>query len=232
MEHIKLKPGVIEFDFLGKDSVRWQKPLPVGEQDKAFYENLRKLTEKKKPDELIFDGFTSRHVNEFLGSVVKDLTAKVFRTYLATNVVKNYLKNVGKIDSKSEYIKIYHAKLANLEAAVTCNHKRTIPKNFEESLQKKKDTLKKLKDSKPKTEKQTEKLKQREEKLKLTIELTEKTKDYNVGTSLRNYVEPRVIKAWSDQVGLEWEKLYTTALQKKFQWVTKVETDWKEIAEA
>ena len=164
--------------------------------------------------------------------MVKDLTAKVFRTYLATNVVKNYLKNVDKLDSKSENIKIYHAKLANLEAAVTCNHKRTIPKNFEESLQKKKDTLKKLKDSKPKTEKQSEKLKQREEKLKLTIELTEKTKDYNLGTSLRNYVDPRVIKAWSDQVGLEWEKLYTTALQKKFQWVTKVETDWKEIAEA
>jgi len=232
VEHIKLKPGVIEFDFLGKDSVRWQKPLPVGEQDKAFYDNLRKLTEKKKPDDLIFDGITSRHVNEFLGSVVKGLTAKVFRTYLATNVVKSYLKKVDNLDSKSENIKVYHAKLANLEAAITCNHKRTIPKNFEESLQKKKDTLKKLKESKPKTEKQAEKLKQREEKLKLTIELTEKTKDYNLGTSLRNYVDPRVIKAWSDQVGLEWEKLYTSALQKKFQWVTKVETDWKEIAEA
>ncbi|MGH7750707.1 MAG: DNA topoisomerase I, partial [Candidatus Dormibacteria bacterium] len=74
--------------------------------------------------------------------------------------------------------------------------------------------------------------KQREEKLKLTIELTEKTKDYNLGTSLRNYVDPRVIKAWSDQVGIEWEKLYTSALQKKFQWVTKVQTNWKEIAKA
>ena len=232
VEHIILRPGVIEFDFLGKDSVRWKKPLPVGEQEKAFYENLKKFTEKKKPEDLIFDGITSRHVNEFLGGVVKDLTAKVFRTYLATNVVKSYLKKVDRIDSKSENIKIYHAKLANLEAAITCNHKRTIPKNFEESLQKKKDALKKLKDVKPKTEKQSEKLKQREEKLKLTIELTEKTKDYNLGTSLRNYVDPRVIKAWSDQVGLEWEKLYTSALQKKFQWVTKVQTDWKEIAEA
>lgn len=232
VEHIRLKPGIIEFDFLGKDSVRWQRPLPVGNQDKDFYENLRKLTEKKKPDELIFDGITSRHVNEFLGGVVKGLTAKVFRTYLATNVVKNYLKKVDNLDSKSENIKIYHAKLANLEAAITCNHKRTIPKNFEESLQKKKDVLKKLKESKPKTEKQAEKLKQREEKLKLTIELTEKTKDYNLGTSLRNYVDPRVVKAWSDQVGLEWEKLYTSALQKKFQWITKVETNWKEIAEA
>ena len=38
--------------------------------------------------------------------------------------------------------KLYHAKLANLEAAIMCNHKRTIPKTFEQSLQKKRDTLK------------------------------------------------------------------------------------------
>ena len=39
---------------------------------------------------------------------------------------------------------LYHAKLANLEAAKMCNHKRTIPKTFEQSLQKKRDTLKKV----------------------------------------------------------------------------------------
>lgn len=231
VEHISLKPGVIEFDFLGKDSVRWQKPLPVTEQDKMFYENLKKLTEKKKKDDLIFDGITSRHVNEFLSGIVKGLTAKVFRTYLATQVVTNYLKKVDNLKSKSENIKIYHAKLANLEAAVTCNHKRTIPKNFDETLQKKREAIKKLKETKPKTEKQIEKLKQREEKLKLTLELTEKTRDYNLGTSLRNYIDPRVVKAWSDAVGLEWEKLYTSALQKKFQWVSKVDTNWKTVAQ-
>ena len=230
VEHIKLKPDAIEFDFLGKDSVRWQKLLPISGQDKTLYDNLKKFTEKKKPDELIFDGITSRHVNEFFGQIVKGLTAKVFRTYLATTVVKSYLKKVNGLDSKSENIKIYHAKLANLEAAITCNHKRTIPKTFEESLKKKKDTLEKLKKTNAKTEKQREKLKLREEKMELTIELTEKTKDYNLGTSLRNYIDPRVFKAWTDQVGLEWEKLYTSALQKKFQWVTKVDTDWKKIA--
>src|SRR5438309_659581 len=232
VEHVKLKPNVIEFDFLGKDSVRLQKPLSVGEHEKIFYDNFKRFTDKKKPDDLIFDGITSRHVNEFLGKIVKGLTAKVFRTYLATIVVKNYLKKVDDLDSKSENIKIYHAKLANLEAAITCNHKRTIPKNFEETLQKKRDSLKKLKESAPKTDKQSEKLKQREEKLKLTIELAEKTKDYNLGTSLRNYIDPRVIKAWSDQVGLEWEKLYTSALQKKFQWVSKADTNWKKIVQA
>src|SRR2546428_12033236 len=163
VERVKLKTNVMKFDFLGKDSVRWQKPLAVGEREKIFLDNFKKLTDKKKPDDLIFDGITSRHVNEFLSKIVKGLTAKVFRTYLATIMVRNYLKKVDDLDSKSENIKIYHAKLANLEAAITCNHKRTIPKNFEESLQKKRDSLKKLKEVVPKTEKQTEKLKQREE---------------------------------------------------------------------
>ena len=161
VEHIKLKPDAIEFDFLGKDSVRWQKSYTIKGQDKTLYDNLKKFTEKKKPDEQIFHDITSRHVNEFLGKIVKGLTAKVFRTYLATSVVTDYLKKVNDLDSKSENLKIYHAKLANLEAAITCNHKRTIPKSFEESLQKKRDALKKLKETQAKTEKQKEKLKLR-----------------------------------------------------------------------
>ena len=59
-----------------------------------------------------------------------------------------------------------------------------------------------------------------------------KTRDYNLGTSLRNYIDPRVVKAWTDDVGAEWEKLYTAALQKKFLWVQNEKLDWKEISQA
>ena len=45
--------------------------------------------------------------------------------------------------------KLFHAKSANLDAAIMCNHKRTIPKNFEASLQKKKYTLKNVEKTKP-----------------------------------------------------------------------------------
>jgi len=230
-EHIKLTNNSIEFDFLGKDSVRWQETIPAEGDDKQFYQNLKELIENKKPKDEIFHGITSRHVNVFYSSIVKGLTAKVFRTYLATNVVKDYLKKNDKIKSKSPNAKLYHAKLANLQAAIMCNHKRTIPNTFENALQKKKDMLKKIENTKPKTDKQKEKLKLRQEKIKLAIELTEKTKDYNLGTSLRNYIDPRVFKAWTDEVGAEWEKLYTAALQKKFLWVKNVQTDWKKISQ-
>ncbi len=262
-EHIKITADTIEFDFLGKDSVRWQETVKAIGDDKIFQENLKKLIEKKKPTEEIFHNITSRDVNKYFSGIVKGLTAKVFRTFQATTVVKNYLINHDDMKGKSDNEKLYHAKLANLEAAIMCNHKRTIPKTFEQSLQKKKDslkdrekekawektqqTLKKVESTEAKTDtqkkskekriktlnqqikKQKEKHKERIEKLKLQVDLSEKTRDYNLGTSLRNYIDPRVFKAWTDEVGAEWEKLYTSALQKKFLWVKNETAKWDEI---
>ncbi len=262
-EHIKITSDAIEFDFLGKDSVRWQETLKAEGDDKQFQENLKKLIEKKKPSEEIFHNITSRDVNKYFSGIVKGLTAKVFRTFQATTKVMDYLKEHDNMKGKSPNEKLYHAKLANLEAAIMCNHKRTIPKTFEQALQKKRDTLKKVEkdqpskksqetlkkveSSQPKTEtqkknkekriktlneqikKQKKKHKERVEKLKLQIDLSEKTRDYNLGTSLRNYIDPRVVKAWTDEVGAEWEKLYTSALQKKFLWVKNEKTDWKSL---
>ena len=203
-------------------------------------------------------------MNVYYSTIVKGLTAKVFRTYLASSVVSKYLKQYSDIKSESDMKKLFHAKSANLNAAKMCNHKRTIPKNFEQALQKKKDTLHNVEKSKPwqkseeslkkaeskitKTEKQKEMQKERIkkikslikkrktkhteriEKLQLQIDLTQKTRDYNLGTSLRNYIDPRIFKTWTDEVGAEWEKLYTSALQKKFLWVKTIDSDWNEIS--
>ena len=263
-EHINITENTIEFDFLGKDSVRWQETVKAEGNDKQFQENLKKLIQNKKPKDEIFEDITSRHVNAYYSSIVNGLTAKVFRTYLATTMVKNYLKEHNNMKEKTPNEKLYHAKLANLEAAIMCNHKRTIPKTFEESLENKRDTLKNINREQPwkktldalkkaelledKTDaqkknkvkkikalneqikKQKEKHKERTEKLQLQIDLSEKTKDYNLGTSLRNYIDPRVFKAWTDDVGVEWEKLYTAALQKKFLWVQNEKVSWSELA--
>ena len=262
-EHIKITANTIEFDFLGKDSVRWQETVVAEGHDEQFHKNLKNLIEKKKPKDEIFEGITSRHVNQYYSGIVKGLTAKVFRTYLATSVVKKYLVEHDTIKSKTANEKLYHAKLANLEAAIMCNHKRTIPKTYEQTLQKKRDSIKKLEKEKvwvktqdtlkkvelkePKTDiqkksktkriktlneqikKQKSKHKERLQKLELQLDLSEKTKDYAIGTSLRNYIDPRVFKAWTDEVGAEWEKLYTAALQKKFLWVKNEDVEWNNL---
>ena len=263
-EHVKLNGDSIEFDFLGKDSVRWQETVPAIGHDKQFHDNLKELVSKKKDSDEIFDEITSRHVNLYYSGVVKGLTAKVFRTYLASSVVTKYLRENGNVKKSTPAEKLYHAKLANLEAATMCNHKRTIPKTFEQTLQKKVDTLKtaenatpwkakeevlkKAQSATPKTdaqkEKQSERIKkaktqirkskqkhkERIEKLRLQVDLTKKTKDYNLGTSLRNYIDPRVFKSWTDEMNAEWEKLYTAALQKKFLWVKSENESWQHVS--
>lgn len=265
-EHIRITNDAIKFDFLGKDSVRWQETVKAEGHDRTFKDNLARLVEKKSPKDQVFAGITSRHVNAYYRGIVDGLSAKVFRTYLATSKVREYLLEHDDMAGESANKKLYHAKLANLEAAVMCNHKRTIPKTFEQSLQKKRDTLKavegqrawtktqaalkKARESKPKTSKQkkarSERIKriteqvrrqkerhaERVERLRLQIDLAERTRDYNLGTSLRNYIDPRIFKAWTDEMGAEWEKLYTAALQKKFLWVGSEMAKWGEIKAA
>ncbi len=229
-EHVKITNDAIEFDFLGKDSVRWRETVKAVGHDEQFRLNLKELTDKISPKEEIFGGITSRHVNMYFSGIVDGLSAKVFRTYLASTVVSKYLRNVGNISGKTPVEKIYYAKLANLEAAKMCNHKRTIPKTFKESIEKKREILKNVKNAKTKTKKQEIRKKERITKLKLQLELVQQTRDYNLGTSLRNYIDPRVLKSWTDHVEVPWEKLYTLALQRKFLWVKEEHDKWSSVS--
>ncbi len=244
VEHLKF-PVIndriqIEFNFLGKDSVPWQKTLEISSPDtRALYENLLFYMKGKDRTDEIFEDITSAKVNIFLRSLDKDnlpnLTAKVFRTYIATAIVKKHLSapilNLNK--NESEFKKIYVAKIANLQAAITCNHRKGIdPKNpaskkswekFEQSVTNKKEKIKQikleLKEKMWKTEIQKFKKEQRLEKLEFQLRLQQETKDYNLGTSLRNYIDPRVFKSWCDYVNLDWTKIYTSTLQRKFKWI-------------
>ena len=244
VEHIKFprinRALYIEFNFLGKDSVPWQKILEVDSEDtKGLYENLVYFMKGKSDKEEIFEDVNSSKVNAFLRSIdrknMPNLTAKVFRTYVATQVVKESLKNppVDVNKNVNEARKVYVAKMANLQAAMTCNHKKGIDPNnpaakkslekFEDSVSNKRAKIEVLKSElkarKYKTESQARKTEQRLEKLQLQLKLQEETKDYNLGTSLRNYVDPRVFKAWADYLDLDWTKIYTATLQRKFKWI-------------
>ncbi|MDW0295978.1 MAG: DNA topoisomerase I [Nitrososphaeraceae archaeon] len=244
VEHLKFpKLGdkvQIEFNFLGKDSVPWQKTLEISSLDtKALYENLLFFMKGKNKSDEIFEDITSSKVNKFLRSIDKEnvpnLTAKVFRTCIATAIVKQHLSEpILKVNkNESEFKKVYVAKIANLQAAITCNHKKGIdPKNpaskkawekFEQSLENKKEKIKQLrmelKEKKWKTELQKLRKEQRVEKLEFQIRLQKETRDYNLGTSLRNYIDPRVFKSWCDYVDLDWTKIYTSTLQRKFKWI-------------
>ncbi|MEM2841072.1 MAG: DNA topoisomerase I [Candidatus Bathyarchaeia archaeon] len=209
--HIKIRDnGYVAFNFLGKDSVRWRKevqlPPPVIENIKTFIE---------KAHSAIFNGVRSDIVSKFLGEAVPNLTAKVFRTYHATKAVKEYLDSVKVSRTDPDYVKKYVATMANLQAAIVCNHKRKLPKNWREVLKKRIEKLRKLKKSKRKTEKTIVSI----EKIKVEIEKMKATRDYNLRTSLKSYIDPRVYRDWGVKVGFDWKLYYPKTLQRKFSWI-------------
>jgi DNA topoisomerase-1 len=249
VEHIKFPQNndkqFIEFNFLGKDSVPWQKTIEVDSEDtRGLYNNLKLFMDGKQSGSHIFDGITSSKVNAFLRSIdpknLPGLTGKVFRTYIATKTLKEALASPPiKVDNNSsETLKIYVAKTANLKAAITCNHKKGIdPKNpaskkalekFEESMKSKKEAIERLKADiaakRWKTKIQKKRLEERLEKIEIQLKLQKETRDYNLGTSLRNYIDPRVMKAWLTYVDLDWKKVYTSTLRLKFRWVEDYST--------
>ena len=244
VEHIKFpqqdSKTFIEFNFLGKDSVPWQKTLEVNSKDtRSLYENLLFFMKGKQIGSQIFDGITSEKVNTFLRSIdpknVPGLTAKVFRTYIATKTVKEALLNppISVYRNSSEIEKIYVAKMANLRAAMTSNHKKGVdPKNpaskrtlekFETSIKKKQEAIESLNSQLEaknwRTKLQKKRLEEKLDKLNIQLKLQKETSDYNLGTTLKNYIDPRVMAAWLRYIALDSKKIYTSTLQRKFKWI-------------
>ena len=301
--------GTVTFDFLGKDSVR----MTITEKlDPRVVRNLRDFA--KTNGEPLFDGVNSAQVGDFLKEVMEGLSAKVFRTCYATSAVENKLEEFPIKREAPDYMKRHIATKANLEAAMICNHKRTIPKTWEQGLEKKRDLLKKLLvkersdetkfraklrsdeekyrvklnyierelqnaqvkqnelkrnlNNNNKTDKYSKKLekqitaskkktkalrersrklkndhiiasnklrKQLEERIQRNHDLTERirlqveaqeiTRDFNLGTSLKNYVDPRIYYYWGQKVGFDWKHYYPATLQKKFSWLEQEDNE-------
>ena len=291
-EHLKLHDnGVAEFKFLGKDSVQWHKKIELPSE---VVENLEELAQNARPTSSssknnnkkhptrdkpqLFPGIGSRDVNAYLTEILPGLTAKVFRTHHATIVVQKSLENSDVVSSDPEYIKWEAAALANLEAAILCNHTKMAPANwssrkakFKERRQRAEDRVAKYrlqikestnsladlkkeakekiaasKNEKQRTQRKAsykkmierakkgiETAKERLEKaqialgkLKTRIAITAKNRSWNLGTSLKSYVEPRVYYRWGQKVDYDvLEKYYPKTLSSKFAWVKNYEQE-------
>ena len=306
-EHVHFNDdGKVTFNFLGKDSVPhvFMEELPEN-----VVRNLKEFSSNTQST--LFNGVDSSRVSEFLGEVVHGLSAKVFRTYYASCAVEGKLEDAPVRVENPDYIKRYTATIANLEAAKTCNHKRTIPKTWESSLQRQEERHKsfvdKSKMSQAKMQKQVKDLEQKFESLlkkeverlntlqqnlgllqnqlntemvegkvtanltkrvtkqrmtiteqrarikrirerhieqvkkiekgnderqkrekaaieksKLQIDAKRQTRDFNLGTSLKSYINPRIYYDWGKKVDYDRKLYYPKALQKKFSWVETV----------
>jgi DNA topoisomerase-1 len=222
-EHIKIEGETLHFDFLGKDCVRWEKSVQAPAQ---VIKNISEFAKTSK--EYLFEGVDSKKVSRFLSEKMPGLTAKVFRTWRCTKTVKEELAKSPVTKEAPVYVKTYAAKMANLKVAEVANHKRKISPNFDERLAKKEAKLKEMEaqlKQKKAEGKKTEALTKRIEKARLDIALTKQTKEYNLGTSLKSYIDPMAYVKWAEKVGFDLEKFYPKTLRKKFSWALGIEDE-------
>ena len=215
-EHIKIEGDTLHFDFLGKDCVRWEKSVQA---PASVIKNIKHYAENSK--EYLFEGVDSKKVSRFLSQKMPGLTAKVFRTWRCTKTVKEELAKSPVTKEDPLHLKKFHAKMANLKVAEVANHKRKVPAKFDERLANKEDKLKEMEaqlEQKKAEGKKTASLETRIEKKKLDIELTKRTKEYNLGTSLKSYIDPTAYVRWARKVNFDLEKFYPATLRKKFSW--------------
>ncbi|KAF9897751.1 DNA topoisomerase 1, partial [Lobosporangium transversale] len=142
-EHVTLeKPNLLHLDFLGKDSIRFQKTMEVDEQ---VFKNIRlfKREPAQEGDEL-FDRLKTSELNKHLQSLMKGLTAKVFRTYNASFTFQDQLKKLTPANGTvAEKLLAYNR--ANREVAVLCNHQRAVSKGHALQMDKIVDKIRALK---------------------------------------------------------------------------------------
>ena len=216
-EHIKIVGDILHFDFLGKDSVRWIKEYKA---PPAAIQNIQEFM-KDTSKEYLFQGIDSKKVSRFLSEKMPKLTAKVFRTWRCTKTVKEELEKSEVTKEDPDYKKNFAAKMANFKVAEVANHKRKVPPTFDERVAKKEENLKNLQAqlaARKAAGKKTESLETRLEKAKLDIQLTKLTREYNLGTSLKSYIDPTAYVKWAKKVNFDIEKFYPQTLRNKFSW--------------
>ncbi|KRZ10698.1 DNA topoisomerase 1 [Trichinella zimbabwensis] len=245
-EHIKLhkeldgQQNVVEFDFLGKDSIRYYNRVPV---ESRVFKNLRIFMEHKSPDDDLFDRLNTATLNKHLQNLMPGLTAKVFRTYNASITLQQQLELLTKGDTNTaERLLAYNR--ANRQVAILCNHQRSVPKthgkqmeNIQKKIEEKEKQIKEMKkmvksakaehnaSGTAKTKKVLEQKKKNlhrseEQLLKLKVRATDKeeNKEIALSTSKLNYLDPRISVAWCKKWDVPIDKIYNRTQREKFRW--------------
>jgi DNA topoisomerase-1 len=100
VEHISLpENNTLKLDFLGKDSIRYCKKSKISSD---VYNNLNEFIRDKNKKDDLFNKISSASLNDYLDDFMKNLTAKVWRTYNASNTFQKELDKVN-IKKLNEY---------------------------------------------------------------------------------------------------------------------------------
>src|SRR3990170_2243354 len=157
--------------------------------DSAFLKQNREKEKFKKAETL------GKQIGKIEDHILRNLDDKDESRRKVATVAWLILKPNMRVGDEQDpdYRKSFAAKMANLKVAEVANHKRKIPPTFDERVTQKEARLKELKaklEEKKAEGKKTDAFAARVEKARLDLDLMKRTKEYNLGTSLKSYIDP------------------------------------------
>ncbi|KAJ4969452.1 hypothetical protein NE237_016153 [Protea cynaroides] len=253
VENVELiPPNKLQFDFLGKDSIRYFNMVEV---ELPVYKAIGQFREGKSDGENLFDKLDTSKLNAHLKELMPGLTAKVFRTYNASVTLDEMLNRETKDGDVAERIVIYQQ--ANKEVAIICNHQRSVSKSHSTQMSRLNEKMDELKavldelqkdlvrskkgkpllkgaDGKPKKNLSSEALERKIsqtsakiEKMERDMKTKEDLKTVALGTSKINYLDPRISVAWCKRLEVPIEKIFNKSLLAKFAWAMDVDPSFR-----
>ncbi|WCJ32216.1 DNA topoisomerase 1 [Euphorbia peplus] len=242
----------LKFDFLGKDSIRYENTVEVSPE---VYDAIGTFQKGKKQTDDLFDKLDTSKLNAHLKELMPGLTAKVFRTYNASTTLDKELFKETRDGDVAEKVVIYQR--ANKEVAIICNHQRTISKThgaqmerldekiraLQSTVSELKKDLDRAKKGKPPTkdadgkqkrnlspeviQKKIDTTEQRIAKMELDKSTKDDLKTVALGTSKINYLDPRITVAWCKRHEVPIEKIFNKSLLAKFAWAMDVDPQFR-----
>lgn len=253
VENVKaVDPNTLEFNFLGKDSIRYENKVEV---ELPVYKAIKQFQTGKRGSDDLFDMLDTNKLNAHLKELMPGLTAKVFRTYNASITLDEMLNRGTKEGNVAEKIVVYQH--ANKEVAIICNHQRSVSKShsqqmsrLNEKISELQGMLKELKTDLDRAKKGKPPLKDADgkqkrnlapeaiekkiaqtnvkiEKMELDMKTKEDLKTVALGTSKINYLDPRITVAWCKRHEVPIEKIFNKSLLAKFAWAMDVDPDFR-----
>ncbi|CAN1340100.1 DNA topoisomerase 1 beta [Linum perenne] len=245
-------PNQLKFDFLGKDSIRYENTVEV---ELPVFRAIGQFQTRKKEADLLFDHLDTSKLNAHLKELMPGLTAKVFRTYNASITLDEQLYEETEDGDMAEKVVVYQK--ANKQVAIICNHQRTVSKSHDSQMKKlteridiAKKEVEELKvdlerakkgktplkgaDGKQKRnlssdaiEKKIASANQKIEKYEMDMKTKDDLKTVALGTSKINYLDPRITVAWCKRHDVPIEKIFNKSLLAKFAWAMDVDPQFR-----
>jgi DNA topoisomerase-1 len=186
---------------------------------KTWESSLQKKIEKIEKLKIEYKN-SEKRIKEKLSELEKRYNERLYKKEMMLNGERKKIDEIKEMVEKrkgeGKNVKVLKEKLNRVRAKIETLKKAINKLKMERDVYRKRmlNRLDELKD----------RYKNRLEELRIQVEIQRETRDYNLATSLKSYIDPRVYYEWGERIGYSWRDYYPATLQRKFSWVEAKET--------